>query len=48
MKETLWIMVVLVVFIILADITGYVLWELSGQTPADGFYVGAITNSILK
>lgn len=30
------------------DMFGFVAWVASGQTPADGFYVGALTASVLR
>jgi hypothetical protein len=36
--------VAVVVGILLIDLAGFILWALSGQTPIDGFYIGAITN----
>lgn len=45
-----WIMnIFYAVLIVLAiDFIVYAMWVLSGQVPVDGFYVGAITNAILK
>ena len=34
--------------IIAVDIFGFMAWVLSGQIPADNFYVGAITANILR
>jgi hypothetical protein len=34
--------------ILAADLVGFVAWVASGQTPADGFYIGAITGNIIK
>lgn len=36
-----------IVLVLLIDVGGYVAWVLSGQTPPDGFFVGAITWNII-
>lgn len=38
----------LVMIILLVDAIGFVMWALSGQSPADGFFVGRITRSIVQ
>lgn len=39
----------MVIGIILAiDFTGFIGWVISGQFPPDNFYVGVITNTIIK
>lgn len=30
------------------DILGFIAWSLSGQIPADGFYIGIITKAVLS
>jgi|ETNvirnome_2_130_1030620.scaffolds.fasta_scaffold13804_6 hypothetical protein len=35
-------------FILLFDFAGFVLWSISGQVPADNFYIGSITNHIIE
>lgn len=30
------------------DVLGFIAWYLSGQLPADGFYIGAITKAVLS
>lgn len=34
--------------IIALDVLGFMAWVASGQVPADGFYLGAITSNIIK
>lgn len=34
--------------ILMADAFGFLLWVLSGQYPADNFYIGTITAHILR
>ena len=46
-KDILKISIGLVIAILLFDAIGYEAWTLSGQKPADGFYLGAITASVL-
>lgn len=48
MKETLKIAGTLALLILFIDFCGFVAWVASGQHPADGFYIGAITANILK
>ena len=43
-QASLMFLVALIVGILLIDLAGFILWALSGQTPIDGFYIGAITN----
>lgn len=47
-KETSKIIFMIVVAIMVIDFLGAVSWAMSGQRPADGFYVGAITVNIVK
>ena len=37
-----------VLSILLVDVLGFVAWAISGQTPADAFFIGAVTSSIVK
>ena len=30
------------------DVLGFYLWFFSGQVPADGFYIGALTANLIK
>ena len=32
----------------MVDAFGFIAWVASGQTPADGFYIGALTASVLR
>jgi len=32
----------------LVDLLGFTAWILSGQTPADGFYIGALTANFIS
>ena len=34
--------------IVAIDFAGFILWKLSGQVPVDGFFIGGLTNLILK
>lgn len=34
--------------VLVLDALGFVAWSVSGQQPADNFYIGAITTNILK
>ena len=36
------------ILVVTVDILGFIAWIVSGQVPADGFYIGAITANILK
>ncbi len=35
------------VAIITIDMVGAMMWAVTGQTPQDGFYIGAITNGVI-
>lgn len=35
-------------FVLAVDFIFWISWALSGQTPVDGFYAGAITQHILQ
>lgn len=35
------------VAIVLIDVFGFMAWVVSGQTPVDGFYIGALTAKVL-
>tara|TARA_R100001530_G_C4224319_1_gene130843 strand:- start:294 stop:428 length:135 start_codon:yes stop_codon:yes gene_type:complete len=35
-------------FILLFDFAGFVLWSISGQVPADGFFIGAMTRNFIS
>lgn len=37
-----------VAIIATVDVFGFMAWVASGQTPADGFYIGAITANVLR
>lgn len=38
----------IVVFVLLLDMFGFMLWAVSGQKPVDNFYAGAITTNIIR
>ena len=38
----------IITIIIMIDMIGFILWSVSGQQPADGFYIGAITKGIIS
>jgi len=44
MKTILWLVAVVLVF----DCVGYILWSISGQTPVNNTYIGAITAKIIS
>lgn len=44
MKYLFWFLVL----VLAADLAGYCAWILSGQMPVDSFYVGALTNLVIK
>lgn len=33
--------------VMLIDLAGFIMWAVSGQIPADGFFVGAITKYLI-
>lgn len=41
-------LIALCVFIIMIDMIGFIMWSLSGQQPADSFFAGTITGSIIN
>ena len=43
MKTTLSVLAV----IMLVDAVGFLMWQVSGQTPIDSFYIGTITKNLL-
>ena len=48
MKNILSVVAVTLGLIVIVDIFGFMAWIASGQTPADGFYIGALTASVLR
>lgn len=38
----------LVAMVVLIDALGFMAWIASGQTPADGFYIGSLTAHALR
>lgn len=48
MKNIAKIALGVVAIVIAVDFLGFMAWIASGQTPVDGFYVGAITANVLK
>ena len=34
--------------VVAVDLFGFMAWIASGQTPVDGFYIGAITANVLR
>ncbi len=47
MKKILSFTIDAVLIILTLDFLGFVMWAMSGQMPADGFYIGAITHHLL-
>lgn len=41
-------LIALCIFVILIDLLGFIMWSLSGQQPADSFFLGSITRSIIN
>ena len=37
-----------IIVVVIIDVAGYGLWKVTGQTPQDSFFIGAITNNILN
>lgn len=48
MRETIKTISAVVAAILLADMFGFLLWIISGQYPADNFYIGTITVHLLR
>lgn len=48
MKQAIKIVSTLAIAILALDFIFFVGWVMSGQTPVDGFYFGAITANIIK
>jgi hypothetical protein len=47
-NETFNAVAIVIVVILVIDFACFIAWGLSGQTPVDGFYAGAITSNVLK
>ena len=47
-KSILSVLVWIVAIVLVIDFIGFMAWGLSGQYPADSFYIGAITRNILQ
>lgn len=37
-----------IAFVLILDILSFIAWNISGQVPQDGFYIGAITEFIIS
>jgi len=48
MNDTLKIIIGIIIFILFADILGFMFWIILGQYPADSFYLGSITTHALR
>jgi hypothetical protein len=48
MKEILKIIGGTVIGLLAIDFVGFIAWVMSGQFPADNFYIGTITTHIIK
>ena len=48
MKDTIKTIAGALAVVAMVDMFGFMAWIVSGQTPADGFYVGALTASVLR
>ena len=47
MKDSIKIIIAILVTLILVDVAGWEAWSISGQQPSDGFYLGAMTAKVL-
>ena len=47
MKDTTKIIEGVLIFALAADVFGFMVWVLSGQVPADNFYLGTITAHVV-
>jgi len=47
MKQFINVLLSVMMVALIVDAVAFVMWSLSGQTPIDGFYIGAITKNIL-
>lgn len=48
MKDTLKIIGGVIIAVLVLDAFGFMAWVLSGQLPADDFYIGTITAHVLR
>ena len=48
MRDILKITAGVIAAVLIADAAGFFIWILSGQFPADGYYIGTITAHVLR
>lgn len=48
MKQAIKIVFTIIVVLMIVDFIGMILWAMSGQFPADSFYVGSISTHIIQ
>ncbi len=48
MKNTINFLLTIVFVYLCIDAFAFVMWAMSGQHPVDGFYVGAVTTTLIK
>lgn len=41
-------LLLIIAFILFVDFAFFIMWALSGQVPADGFYLGAISTEVIR
>ena len=39
---------ILIMVVAMVDMAGFLMWAVSGQTPPDSFYIGALTGSFFR
>lgn len=47
MKQIINVLLSVMMVALIVDAVAFVMWALSGQSPIDGFYIGAITKNII-
>ena len=47
MKKITNVLLTVIMVALIVDAVAFVMWALSGQTPIDSFYIGAITKNII-
>jgi len=47
MSDTIKIIIGVLVALLIVDVVGWCSWSLSGQAPADGFYAGMMTATVM-
>lgn len=47
-KDIKMIILIIIAAVLIVDAISFMAWVVSGQTPVDSFYFGAITSNIIK